>query len=271
MFEFSSLYCRLIGRAVFTFSLCSQSGSTEVLRPLRVWHSWSKRTARAKSSPEKMFLHCLTVWLTKQKCPLDRAGADSGQWLVTASYAHMHLLSFATTSTMQKVNYKERRDACEAKQNPRGIHRHLCPHSNLNWACGVLLAVWYHGEIIQRQNSAANHAASAVLLFRFSFLNVSGQQWGNLQRKVSALLCITSSCLYPPYISLSHARCLMQISFPCIEMISQMSVPAHWLPAWSSLHQVAEDLCLLVLPTQACKAVQIGFLTSVGRTADKKS
>ena len=115
MFEFSSLYCRLIRRALFTFSLCSQSGSTEVLRPLRVWHSWSKRTAGAKSSPEKMFLHCLTVWLTKQKCPLDRAAADSGQWLVTASYAHMHLLSFATTSTMQRSSIKK--GATHVKRN----------------------------------------------------------------------------------------------------------------------------------------------------------
>lgn len=122
------------------FSLWSQSGSTEVLRPLRVWHSWSKRTAGAKSSPEKMFLHCLTVWLTEQKCALDRAGALSGQWLVTASYAHMHLLSFATTSTMQRST--ERRGACTARQHPRGIHRHLCPHNHLNWACGVLFAVF---------------------------------------------------------------------------------------------------------------------------------
>lgn len=131
----------------------------------------------------------------------------------------------------------------------------------------------YYGEIIQRQNSAANHAASVVLLFRFSFLNVSRQQWGNLQRKVSALHHFP--VLVSTYTSNSFFVTMQTVScksvFHVLKWYSQMSVPAHWLPAWSSLHQVAEDLCLLVLPTQASKAVQIVFLTSVGRTADKKS
>ena len=79
----------------------------------------------------------------------------------------------------------------------------------------------YYGEIIQRQNSAANHAASVVLLFRFSFLNVSRQQWGNLQRKVSALhhFPVLVFHLYFKQFLCHNADCLLQISFPCIEMI----------------------------------------------------